>query len=574
MCSRKDVRVKKDKHRAICDNGYISIPHFNIFLILENVLPLHHYKLKLMHATLPFLLAMIAAIVLLEMWATRLRIAYPILLVIAGLLISFIPGLPAVRINPDLIFFIFMPPLLFEASWSISFKEMKKWWRIITSFAFLVVFFTALSVAVVVNHYLPGFSIALGFLLGGIVAPPDAVSTAAITRFVKVSRSTSAILEGESLLNDASSLIIFRFALITVGTGQFIWQQAALSFLWMVIGGVGVGLLLAWIFVQLHKRLPTDPSSDIALTLIEPYFMYWLAEQAHCSGVLAVVSGGLLMSSQRLVFLNSASRIKGFSVWESFVFILNGIVFLIIGLELPEIVTGLHTMGIPVSTAIGYGVLVTGVLIVARIISAYTALLFTYIFRPSVMPHRGSRRRTFILPLILGWSGMRGVVSLAAALAIPITLENGVLFPQRNLILFITFVVILLTLVVQGLTLPYFIRRTHVFDQLAGELPPEHTREQMKHGLKLHIHQFLKAKYDGELNGHTGIEKMLKHWEEKAKASDDSFKDEKIRAMFIELLESQRQYLNELNKDITIDEEIIRTQLYQIDLEEERLKII
>jgi NhaP-type Na+/H+ or K+/H+ antiporter len=154
---------------------------------------------------------MIASIVLLNMLAAKLRIAYPILLVVAGLLVCFIPGLPILKINPDLIFFIFLPPLLFEASWSISFKEMKKWYRIITSFAFLVVFFTALSVALVTNYYIPGFTIALGFLLGGIVSPPDAVSTGAITKFVKIPSSTSAILEGESLLNDASSLIIFRF---------------------------------------------------------------------------------------------------------------------------------------------------------------------------------------------------------------------------------------------------------------------------------------------------------------------------------------------------------------------------
>jgi NhaP-type Na+/H+ or K+/H+ antiporter len=289
-----------------------------------------------MHNLLPFFLAMIALIVLLNMWATKLKIAYPILLVVGGLLISFIPGLPVVKIDPNLIFFIFLPPLLFEASWSISFKEMKKWWRIISSFAFLVVFFTALSVALITNHFIPGFTIALGFLLGGIVSPPDAVSTGAITRFVKIPRSTSAILEGESLLNDASSLIIFRFAMVAVGTGQFIWQEAASSFLWMVGGGVGIGLLIGWIFVQAHKRLPTDAPSDIALTLIEPYIMYWIAEQVHSSGVLAVVSGGLFMSARRLIFLNSASRIRGYSVWESFIFILNGIVFLIIGLELPE----------------------------------------------------------------------------------------------------------------------------------------------------------------------------------------------------------------------------------------------
>jgi len=527
-----------------------------------------------MHTTLPFLLAMVAAVVLLEMWAAKLKIAYPILLVVAGLLISFIPGLPIVRINPDLIFFIFMPPLLFEASWAISFKEMKKWWRIIGSFAFLVVFFTALSVAIVANHYIPGFTIALGFLLGGIVAPPDAVSTGAITKFVKIPRATSAILEGESLLNDASSLIIFRFALVAVGTGQFIWQQAAMSFLWMVAGGVCIGLLLAWIFVQAHKRLPTDASSDIAFTLIEPYCMYWVAEQLHCSGVLAVVSGGLFMSTRRLQFLNSASRVQGLSVWESFVFILNGIVFLIIGLELPEIVEGLHAKGIPLSTAINYGLLVTGVLIAARIISAYTAMAATLIFRPSVAPRSSSTRRTLLLPLMLGWCGMRGVVSLAAALAIPVTLDNGTQFPQRNLILFITFVVILLTLVLQGLTLPYFIRRSHVFDNFMNEESTADTKHKMKQGLKDHIYKFLKNKYEHELNGHAGVEKFLKTWEERAKTADETGMTEKTKAIFVELLESQRQYLVELNKDPGVDEEIIRVQLYQIDLEEERLKII
>ncbi|MEJ2901366.1 Na+/H+ antiporter [Pedobacter panaciterrae] len=527
-----------------------------------------------MHTILPFFLAMIAAIVLLNMWANKLKIAYPILLVVAGLLISFIPGLPVVRINPDLIFFIFLPPLLWEAAWSISFKEMKKWWRIIGSFAFLVVFFTALSVALITNHLIPGFTIALGFLLGGIVSPPDAVSTGAITKFVKIPKSTSAILEGESLLNDASSLIIFRFALVAVGTGQFIWQEAALSFLWMVIGGVGIGLSLGWLFVQAHKRLPTDAPSDIVFTLIEPYFIYWIAEQVHSSGVMAVVSGGLFMSTRRMIFLNSSSRIKGYSVWESFVFILNGIVFLIIGLELPEIVDGLHSKGIPLRTAIGYGLLVTGILVAARILSSYAALVATIIFRPSVRPHASSVRRRWLMPLLLGWTGMRGVVSLAAALAIPVAQDNGAEFPYRNLILFITFVVILLTLLVQGLTLPYFISRTNLFGSIFNEEGEELARKTMKHGLKQHVYQFLKDKYDNELIGHAGMEKFLKQWEERAKSADDSWMNEKMKVIFVEVLESQRQYLVELNKDPKVDEEIIRQQLYQIDLEEERLKII
>ncbi|PTT02717.1 Na+/H+ antiporter [Pedobacter sp. HMWF019] len=527
-----------------------------------------------MHSILPFLLAMIMVIVLLNMWAAKLKIAYPILLVVGGLLISFIPGLPMVKIHPDLIFFIFLPPMLFEAAWSISFKEMRKWWRIIGSFAFLVVFFTALSVALVTNYLLPGFTIGLGFLLGGIVSPPDAVSTGAITKFVKIPKSTSAVLEGESLLNDASSLIIFRFALVAVGTGQFIWQDAALSFLWMVIGGAGIGLLLGWIFVQAHKYLPTDAPSDIALMLIEPYFMYWIAEQVHSSGVLAVVSGGLFMSARRLTFLSSTSRIRAFSVWESFIFILNGIVFMIIGLELPEIIGGLRSKGIPLSTAIGYGVLVTGVLIAARITSSYTAMAATLIFRPSVAPAVTSRKMRWIMPLFLGWTGMRGVVSLAAALSIPVTFDHGIAFPNRDLILFITFVVILLTLVVQGLTLPYFINRTGAFGPIFSEEAEESAKQKMKQGLKEHVYKFLKNKYDNDLNGHAGMEKFLKHWEEKSKATDDSWMNEKTKIIFVELLESQRQYLTELNKNSPINEELIHQQLYQIDLEEERLKVI
>ena len=528
-----------------------------------------------MHGILPFLLAMIAAIVLLEMLATKLRVAYPIVLVVAGLLISFVPGLPAIKVNPDLIFFIVLPPLLFEAAWNISFKEMKKWYRIIGSFAFLVVLFTALTVAVVANQYIPGFSIALGFLLGGIVSPPDAVSASALTKFVKIPKSTATILEGESLLNDASSLIIFRFALVAVGTGQFIIHEAALSFLWMIIGGAGSGLLLGWAFVQLHRILPTDASSDIAFTIIEPYFMYWVGEEIHSSGVLAVVAGGLYMANRSMIFLNSASRIMGYNVWESFIFILNGIVFLIIGLDLSEIVQGLRSEGIPLSTAIGYGLLVTGVLILARMISAYTAMLATLIFRRNVMPRTGSRKRQLLLPLLLGWTGMRGVVSLAAALAIPVTLDNGQNFPHRNLILFITFIVILLTLVVQGLTLPFLINRSKLFEMASFNLEPDETAaEKIRTGLKEHTHHFLRTKLDGEWKNNLHVQKILQHWEEKATSPDEDWRNEKNKKMYFEMLNSQRAFLMQANLDPSLNEEIIRHQLYLIDLEEERIKLL
>lgn len=520
-----------------------------------------------MTENLPFLLAIIVAIVLIEMLATKLRVAYPVLLVIAGLLISFVPGLPNLQVDPNMIFFIFLPPLLFEAAWNISLKEMKKWWRIISSFALLVVFFSALAVAVLTHYFIPGFTLALGFLLGGIVSPPDAVSTGAITKFVRIPKTTAAILEGESLFNDASSLIIFRFALVAVGTGEFILKDAMVDFSWMVAGGIGIGLIGGWCFMQGHKLLPTDASSDIALTLIEPYFLYWIAEQVHSSGILAVVTGGLFLANRRLVFLSSASRIQGFSFWEALVFILNGIVFILIGLQLPGVVAGLRADGIALRTAISYGIAVTVILIVARIISAYVALIATMIFRPGVMPARQDPRRRWRIPLLLGWTGMRGVVSLAAALAIPLE------FPQRNLILFITFLVILLTLLIQGLTLPGIIRRSKLFESL--DPAPEHDlKGKVRNQLANFTVGFLKDKQQKGLLKDPHLLRLIGQWEAKMQQPENFRMSAEAKRHYLEVLEAQRRFLAGLNHDPDLDEEIVRTQIFQIDLEEERIRLL
>ena len=263
---------------------------------------------------LTFYLILVIITVLLVMLAKKIKVAYPVLLVLAGLGISFIPGTPKIHIEPELIFFIFLPPLLYEASWAASWKELWRWRRIVVSFAFVVVFITSLVVAFVANHFIPGFSLALGFLLGGIVSPPDAVSAGAILKFVKIPKRYSSILEGESLLNDASSLIIFRFAMIAVATGQFIWQEAALSFLWMCIGGAGIGILIGIFFMKMHRLLPTDANIDIVLTLVTPFLMYLVAEELHASGVLAVVSGGLLLSNRSHSLLATSSRLGTLNV--------------------------------------------------------------------------------------------------------------------------------------------------------------------------------------------------------------------------------------------------------------------
>ncbi|MDI3320575.1 Na+/H+ antiporter [Pinibacter soli] len=520
----------------------------------------------------PFYLLMILAIVLIIMLANKLKVAYPVLLVVAGLLTSFVPGIPAVHIDPSLIFIIFLPPLLYEVAWAISWKELWHWRRIITSFAFIVVFLTALTVAFAANAFIPGFSLALGFLLGGIVSPPDAVSASAILKFVKVPKRMVSILEGESLLNDASSLLIFRFALIAVGTGQFIWYHAALSFSWMLVGGIGVGLLIGFIFMKVHKYLPTDANMDIVLTIITPYIMYMVAEEVHSSGVLAVVSGGLLLSNKRHHFLSSVSRLRGANVWESFVFVLNGIVFLLIGLDLPEIVAGLKQEGISVGSALGYGLLITAVLIVIRFVSTFGAVFTTLIAR-NYITVADRRHPGWKAPILLGWTGMRGVVSLAAALSIPVEI-NDAPFPQRNLILFITFIVILTTLVVQGLTLPYLINKMKLpsFDDY---IPEEEEEIIIKKELAKHSLNHLTTNYDGQIDNHSMLRQMALKWKEKSTEDYDEVINAESKAIYLDVLNQQRKWLlNKNHTDTRFDEDVIRKFLHQIDIEEEKLKLI
>ncbi len=520
----------------------------------------------------PFYLGMIVAILLLIMLANKIKVAYPVLLVIAGLAISFIPGIPAIHMDPEMIFFIFLPPLLYEASWAVSWKEMWKWRRIITSFAFVVVFLTAMSVAFVANHFIPGFSLALGFLLGGIVSPPDAVSAGAILKFVKVPKRMSSILEGESLLNDASSLIIFRFAFIAVATGQFIWYEAALSFSWMLTGGVGIGLLIGWIFMKAHKYLPTDANSDIVLTIVAPYIMYLAAEKAHTSGVLAVVSGGLMLSHKRHLFLSSASRLRGVNVWESFVFILNGVVFMLIGLALPEITAGLGNVSI--TSAIGYGVLITVVLIVGRILSAFGAVITTLVMRNFITVADGGRNPGFKAPFLLGWTGMRGVVSLAAALSIPVQLNDGTAFPQRNLILFITFVVILLTLLIQGLTLPYLIRKIKLpdFDE---SVPEEEADSRIRKELAQLALSHLKTNYSLQLSNQPMLQQMAAKWESHSNMTGDVQMADEVKVVYTDILKQQREWLLKKNdEDEHFDEDVMRKHFQHLDLEEEKLRFL
>ena len=417
-------------------------------------------KANTMHGTFLLYLCLLAAILFLVMLAQQLKLSYPIMLVLGGLALSFIPRLPNIEINPELIFIIFLPPLLYEAAWQTSWKEFWKWRRVITSFAFIIVIVTSFVIAIISSHFIPGFTLALGFLLGGIISPPDAVAATSVLKGIQVPKRLISIVEGESLLNDASSLIVFRFALIAVDTGHFIFRDAAFSFGLVVIMGVVTGLAIALVFYAIHRWLPTTPNINVVLTFIAPYLMYIVAEQFHFSGVLAVVSGGLFLSHQNQRIFDHRTRFRNENVWSAIGFALNGLVFMLIGLQLPVIVQQLGSDGL--RDGIKYGLLISGSLIILRLLCTFGASVFTRVISHVITtadPNPGWRG-----PILLGWAGMRGVVSLAAALSIPLKLDNGLPFPQRDLILFITFTVILVTLVLQGLTLPLVVRWVNMKD--------------------------------------------------------------------------------------------------------------
>lgn len=520
---------------------------------------------------------LLAVILFVVMLAQKAKIAYPILLIIAGLALGFVPFLRGIEIEPDMIFVIFLPPLLYEAAWNTSWKDFWKWRRVISSFAFLIVIVTSSVIAYVSKSVIPGFTLAIGFLLGGIISPPDAVSASAILKNIKVPRRLVTIVEGESLMNDASGLIVFKYALAAVATGSFVFSQAAVSFVIVIVMGVVTGIAVALVFYAIHRWLPTDTNTDIILTFLTPYAMYMVAESFHFSGVLATVSGGLFLSYRRDSFLTHRSRLQGVNVWETVAFVLNGFVFMLIGLEFPVIIKALGPDGL--GPAIKYSMIITGVLIVTRLLSTYGALVFTIFISRYIKTADSSPG--WRAPLLLGWSGMRGVVSLAAALSIPLTLSSGAAFPQRNLILFITFVVILVTVIFQGLTLPLLVKWVNMPDRdltISFEQQRQLVRKKMsvlsltiladKYPQQLkdnHMVLALKMRLDADME-------LLKDWEKSCsrERADEFYHD--YREILADLMKQQRDLLKMLNKKEGISDSIVRQQLDLLDLEEEKMR--
>lgn len=400
--------------------------------------------------------------------ATRLKLPYPVLLVVAGALLGLVPGLPVINITPNLIFFIFLPPLLYEASYNMSWHEFVANRRPITLLAVGLVLLTTTIVAAIAHFFIPGFSWAMGFVLGAIVAPPDAVAATSVTKGLGLPRRVTSILEGESLVNDASALIAYRYAVAAVVTGTFGLWDASWHFVLVAGGGAAIGTAVGYVVVRVQNRL-ADATLITALSLLLPFGVYLAAEHVHVSGVLAVVAMGLMMSRRSHDIYDNQTRLLKHSFWRVLGFLLNGLVFLIIGLELRTILAGLGPGAF--WPLLGYGLLVSAAAIAIRIgwvfpVNYLGRVIGRWLGREEV---RSPKRNLFIT----SWAGMRGVVSLATALALPLTIQGGQAFPQRDVILFITFAVILFTLLAQGLSLPWLVRRLQV-----QESPAERAAEE------------------------------------------------------------------------------------------------
>ena len=528
-----------------------------------------------MELSILIIFSLLFLIFFLVMLGNKVRISQPIILVLGGLLIGLVPGIPFISIGPELIFTIFLPPILFDAAWYTSWNDFWRNKNQILLLAFGLVFFTSAIVALVSSSLIPGFTLALGFLLGGIISPPDAVAAVSVLRDIPMPKKLVAILEGESLLNDASSLIVFSFALTAVLSGGFSMQDAIGDFFMVVVMGSLIGLAIAVIISLLLRYLPTTKQIDTAIMLMAPYMMFLAAEHFHFSGVLAVVFGGLYLSHNSHEILNHASRFQSASVWDSFIFILNGLVFILIGLQLPVIVQNFSytTLG----EAILYGLLISVVAIVVRMLWIF----FASYLRSRFQKNKNLKNHFWKTSLVLGWSGMRGVVSLAAALNIPIYLYNGEAFPKRNLILFITFVVILFTLLLQGFTLPFLVKKLKL--ETEDEVIPEHDQ---KDTINIRLSNLallsLNTDHAAELRNNQYLQRLKKLLEarldsslHKLSVTTVSINDKKHLDIYYDvyrqIINLQRQELASLRRDNVYLDEKIREALDALDLEEMRM---
>jgi Na+/H+ antiporter len=406
-------------------------------------------------------LFILAVMIGLSAMADKFRLPYPILLIIAGMIVGFIPSLPDVELNPEIVFLIFLPPLLYDAAFKISFQEFKTNINTIGTLSISLVFLTASGIAVIAHYLIEGMTWELSFVLGAILSATDAVAAMSITKGLGLSHKTNTILEGESLVNDASALVAYRFAVAAVTGSVFIIWKASLQFLLLMGGGLVIGLIMSKLLAFIIKRVQQNSLVTISFMLLMPFITYLIAEDLHVSGVIAVVILGLGIArfSNKVFPENLKQQSK--SIWDIIIFLLNGLIFILIGLQFPYVAKSIpQDQLLPY---IGYGFIITVVALLLRM-----ARVFLQRINLQRAFRKGRKRITenalldFKNSLIISWSGMRGIVSLAIAIGLPVTLGDGRPFPERSAIIFISVVVVLFTLIGQGLTLPWLVRRLKV----------------------------------------------------------------------------------------------------------------
>lgn len=523
--------------------------------------------------TIEEILGILAAVAGLALLSRKLPISYPIVLVLGGLALALIPGLPRVRLNPEVVFLFFLPPLLYPAALFTSWRDFRANLRPIFLLAVGLVLFTTTAVGYLAHYFIEGFPLAAGFVLGAIISPPDAIAATAIAERLHLPRRIVTVVEGESLVNDATALVALRFAVVGLSSGFFSLAQATTQFFFVGIGGIVLGLGVGWISARIMKPID-DPPIEITISLLTPFAAYLLAEQLHVSGVLAVVTAGLYHGWLIPELTSSRTRLQAGPVWEMIEFLLNGFIFLLIGLQLPEVWQRLS--GGSIAQLVWYATLISLAVIVMRILWVFPA---TYLPR---LLSKSLRKRDPYPPwqyvAILGWTGMRGVVSLAAALALPLTVPSGAPFPGRDLILFLTFVVILVTLVVQGLTLPPLIRWLEVKDDGAAE------KEELEARLK--ANQAALARLDELASSDNLNPDMVKglrvEYEDRIRQLEisETNQDKGKRGLFSseydrlahETLGVERRTIIQLRNEQIINDEVLRRIQRDIDLAEARLR--
>ncbi|MFC0181941.1 sodium/proton antiporter, CPA1 family [Pseudarcicella hirudinis] len=402
-------------------------------------------------------LFILAVMIGLSALADNIKLPYPVLLIVAGIAVGFIPSLPDISLNPEIVFLIFLPPLLYDAAFNISFKEFKVHINTISTLAISLVFITASGIALVAHYLIPGMTWPLSFVLGAILSATDAVAAMSITKGLGLAHKTSTILEGESLVNDASALVAYRFAVAAVTGTAFIFWKASLEFVILMAGGLLIGIIMSKILAVIIKRVKDNNIVTISFMLLMPFITYLAAESFHVSGVIAVVILGLAISrfSNKVFPENLKQQSK--SIWDIIIFLLNGLIFILIGLQFPYVVNSIDKSNL--LPFIGYGFIITVVALALRMARVFSQQVN---LEKAFQKGRGKITEHALLDLknslIISWSGMRGIVSLALAIGLPTTLSDGGSFPERNTIIFISVVVVLFTLIGQGLTLPFLVR--------------------------------------------------------------------------------------------------------------------